>query len=125
MELTEDASTYCEKLKEKGGKYLYEVEGFDDTKEYEVDIDAESGEVLNKKEENDSGSHEAINTDGIITPKEAMSIALKEADEGAFVTDWELEVENGRTAYEIELDYENQEDEDITIDAHTGDVLER
>lgn len=120
-----DVSLDSVEFKEQNGQYRYEVEGFDDTKEYELDIDAESGEVLNKKQENDSGSHEELNTDGMITPKEAMDIALKEADEGAFVTSWELQIENGRTAYEVELDYANQEDEDITIDAHTGDILER
>src|SRR5699024_5349513 len=100
-------------LKEKMGQYVYEIEGFDDTMEYEMDIDAENGDVINKKQENDTDdTNEAIEMDGIMTPKEAMDMALKEADEGAFVTDWELQVENGRTAYEVEIDYSDPSKDD-------------
>lgn len=116
-------------LKQKYGKYVYEVEGFDASKEYELSIDAETGDILNKKQENDDSDHsnEAIQTEGILSPEEAMKKALDEAGEGAYVTDWELEMENGRTGYEVEIAYpgSDQKDFDITIDAENGEILDR
>ena len=100
------------------GRYLYEIDGWDGEFEYELDIDAETGEIVKQEQEEETDTDDVLDLDGIITPNEAMDAAL-EASGSGYVQEWQLEVENDRTIYEI--DVEGGEDQDV--DAHSGDVL--
>lgn len=100
------------------GRYLYEFDGWDGEFEYELDIDAETGEIVKQEQEEETDTDDILNLEGIITPNEAMDAAL-EASGSGYVEEWQLEVENDRTIYDI--DVEGGEDQDV--DAHSGDVL--
>jgi uncharacterized membrane protein YkoI len=99
------------------GRYVYDFEGWDGQYEYELKIDAQTGEILSREVEAEDDQGDILDLSGIITPQEAMAIAL-EVSGGSYVKDWELEVEDGYTVYDIDI--EGGEDQDI--DAHTGDV---
>lgn len=99
-------------------RYLYEFDGWDGEFEYELDIDAETGEIVKQEQEQDSDTDDILDLEGIITPNEAMDAAL-EASGSGYVEEWQLEVEDGRTIYDIDI----EEGEDQDVDAHTGDVL--
>lgn len=103
--------------------YEYSVSGWDDANEYDLDLDAHSGEIKNQEtdQENDNDNGEGtINFDNVISPQEAMEIAT--ADAGVnFVEGWTLEVDDGITVYEIEL----KSSDDVTINAETGDIVDR
>lgn len=100
------------------GRFVYEMDGWDGEYEYELDIDAETGDVVKQEQDVDDDSDDALDLDGIITPQEAMDAAL-EASGSGYVEEWTLEVEDGRTLYEVDV----QEGDDQEIDALTGDVL--
>lgn len=99
------------------GRYVYEFEGWDGEFDYEMDIDAETGEILSQETDSDSDEEDILDLEGIITPQEAMEIAL-EASGGDYVEEWQLELEDGYTVYDIDI--EGGEDQDI--DAHTGEI---
>lgn len=84
------------------GTYYYEVTGFDKTNEYDVKIDAETGEILENKQEKEDDQAVALEFDQIKTPEEAMKDDLNQVDNGR-VEGWELTNENGRAIYEIAL----------------------
>lgn len=104
----------------------YSIEGFDGQNEYEMDIHAETGKILNQETESDAGGDdEAIDFSLIITPQEAMEAALETTDSGR-VRDWDLSVEDGRTVYEIDIEGENTDlFDDIEVDAFTGEIISR
>jgi len=102
------------------GRFEYEIDGFNADTEFELTVDAESGEILEEKSEADDDDETAINFDNIISPQEAMQIALDDAEAG-YVKEWDLEVDDGRTEYDIDI--EDAEDRDI--DAETGEVVDR
>lgn len=110
--------------------YEYDIDGFDGTNEYELSIDANSGETRDQESDEDNdddNDDEALNFDNLISPQEAMDIALNEIGSG-HVEEWELDMNDGRPTYEINLentDNQNDDDDDITIHAETGEVLER
>ncbi|TVP90190.1 PepSY domain-containing protein [Alkalibacterium sp.] len=99
-------------------RFVYEFEGWDGEYEYELDIDAETGDIIKQEKDDNDDTEDSLDLDGIISPQEAMETAL-EASGSGYVEEWKLEVEDGRTIYKIDI----EEGDDQEIDAHTGDVL--
>ena len=100
--------------------YEYDLSGWDGEQEYELSLDAHSGEIKKQDIEQDNDRDDIINFDNIITPREAMEIAVN--DTGVdFVEGWSLEEDDGIIVYEIDL----QGIDDITLNAETGDIVDR
>ena len=111
-------------LDEEDGKYTYDIEGFKENKEYEASIDAESGEVLAKEEENDDDNDDmdddvAIDFTKIISPKEAMAKALE--NNTGYVKSYEIDHDDDRIVYEIDI----EDGDDVELDAESGDILHK
>lgn len=111
-------------LDEDDGKYTYDIEGFKENKEYEASIDAESGEVLAKEEENDDDNDDmdddiAIDFTKIISPKEAMAKALE--NNTGYVKSYEINHDDDRIVYEIDI----EDGDDVELDAESGDILHK
>lgn len=100
------------------GNYEYQISGWDEENDYELDIDATTGEVNEEETDRDSDRDNVIDFNAIISPTEAMDIAVEESGSD-FVEDWSLEEDDGFTIYEVNIENGN----DVTIDAETGDVL--
>lgn len=105
---------------EDSGKWTYEITGVSEEREYDVEIDAISGEILKVDEDNvDEDGYIAF--DAIITPEEAIEIATTALAEERVMESWELDVDDNRTKYAVEF---QGDDRDVTVDAETGEVLE-
>lgn len=103
--------------------FKYSISGWDEQNEYELDVDAETGEVVKQEKEQDNDrDDEILNMDNIITPQEAMDIAIKDTG-SENIESWKLEVDDGITVYEI--DFEDSAYDDITINAETGAIVDR
>jgi len=107
---------------EDDGTYEYQISGWDEENEYELDVNAETGDVVEQETDDDDDDEETIAFDNIISPQEAMQAAVDTADT-EFVESWDLDVDDGTTVYDVEL--ENADDDDVTIDAETGDVVDQ
>ncbi|WP_277585311.1 PepSY domain-containing protein [Psychrobacillus antarcticus] len=113
-------------LEKDNGKTFYEVD-IDGEKsiEYEVRVDAYNAKVLNVKEDKDDDDDNdldkvAPNTK-LITEAKAIEIAQKQI-KGTLV-EIELDSDDGRYEYELELNTAKGEAE-FTIDATTGEIIE-
>mgnify|MGYP001241804273 CR=1 FL=1 len=107
-------------LDEEDGKYIYSVKGYKDGEEFEAKFDANSLDLIKEERETEDDTNIlAIEKDNIITAKEAMEKALEGQAEGVYVEGYELEVENGKAVYDIDL--ENAED--VIIDAASGEII--
>ena len=120
--------TKIELDREKSGD-VYEVEVKSDGVEYDLDIDAKTGEVLRTDKDNldkdnfydDDSDDKIIVSDGkFITEKAAIEIAMKQAK--GTVTEVELDEDDDRVIYEIEV-RDGKYDYDFDIDAISGEVL--
>lgn len=100
-------------------RYVYSIDGWDDTNDYELKIDAETGDILAQEQEEDTDADDMLTVEGIVSPKEAMNAALAASGEG-YVKEWELEVENDQTIYDIDI----EDGSDQKVDALSGDVLQ-
>ena len=116
----EDVNISSIELDEDIRGYEYDLSGWDGEQEYELSLDAHSGEIKKQDIEQDNDRDDIINFDNIITPREAMEIAVN--DTGVdFVEGWSLEEDDGIIVYEIDL----QGVDDITLNAETGDIVDR
>ena len=116
----EDVNISSIELDEDIRGYEYDLSGWDDEQEYELSLDAHSGEIKKQDIEQDNDRDDIINFDNIMTPREAMEIAVN--DTGVdFVEGWSLEEDDGIIVYEIDL----QGADDITLNAETGDIVDR
>ena len=106
-------------LKEKNGRYIYELEGWDGQYEYELEFDAETSEILEEEKEKSNDKEGILDVESAVSPLVAMNAALELSDESAYVKEWELELEGDQMIYDIDI--ENGRDQ--KIDALTGEVL--
>lgn len=119
--------TKVEFEREKSGD-IYEVEVISDGVEYDLDIDAKTGEVLRTEkdtDDDDDSDHEnekALTSDEkLLTMDEVVAIALKKAK--GTVTDVELDDDDGRMHYDVEIE-DGTYEYDFEIDAVTGEILD-
>jgi len=117
------------------GVLVYEVEIKYNDAEYDVDIDAATGEIVKYKSEystnnatttqNPSTTPKPSQSDSTastqITYDRAKEIALAKVG-GGTVKEIELDYEKERLVYEVEIKYNGQEYE-IDIDAATGEIV--
>ena len=111
------------------GRYFYEIEGVDQQKEYQVEVNAETGEFTKEKVETLDADEqngvkmqeEALDLTNIISREQATTLAEKEAKVGQ-ATDWKLEKELGITYWEVKVK-EGQQKIEVKTDAHSGKIL--
>ena len=111
------------------GRYFYEIEGVDQQKEYQVEVNAETGEFTKEKVETLDADEqngvkmqeEALDLTKIISREQATTLAEKAAKVGQ-ATDWKLEKELGITYWEVKVK-EGQQKIEVKIDAHSGEIL--
>ncbi|MEK4201218.1 PepSY domain-containing protein [Cytobacillus sp. FSL K6-0265] len=102
-------------------QWKYDVAGITNDKEYELVIDAHTGDILNKSEEGiEKGEKDqGISLNEVISPSEAIKIV--QAETSNEIGGWTLEVENGTEQYEIEV-RDGSEEIDYIIHAISGEL---
>lgn len=97
----------------------YAIKGFKDGEDYELKI-ADTGEVIEEKtEKDDDKDKEALDLAKIIKAEDAMEKALEGQKEGAWVVEYELETDDGKAVYDIDI----EDGEDVKINAMTGEII--
>lgn len=121
--LSSDEATFVKtKFERDDGRLKYEVEFYSsDYKEYDYEIDAETGEIISYDQ--DAEYYEGKTSDTKITADEAKNIALAQVS-GATLDDiyeFETDYDDGRLEYEGTIYYSGMEYE-FTIDGYSGAI---
>jgi uncharacterized membrane protein YkoI len=111
-------------LKWDDGRAVYEIDFTAGSAEYDYEIDALTGKILEYDiDRADSRPNQGASpADGLISADKAKTIALTKAP-GASVVHCQLDYDDGRAVYEIEL-RSGRTEYDCDIDARTGAVLD-
>lgn len=112
-------------LSREGKQYYYEIEGFDSTNEYSVNINAETGQighVHSEKLDHDDRNQKALALRGAISRDDASRIA-EEHVKGTS-EEWKLEQDEdtGKTYWDVTVKNGHQET-DVKINAHTREII--
>ncbi len=108
-------------------RYAYKIELVSATEEYEVLIDADTGEKTNQKTERIDADDlatkqsEVIDLDRIVPWEEALAAAL--AAQAGIVDEWNLEGRAEGPQYQFDIVDTSGNDFDVILDAMTGKVL--
>ncbi|WBW50136.1 PepSY domain-containing protein [Peptoniphilus equinus] len=110
-----------------GRGYYYEVQGYTDSEEYEVEIDPVTGEVSRDKVEQDKHNNDVPVDEALVA--KIMDLAQKAADDAGrdtyYVTSWDLSYDDGMNELELELNGHNVPELEYRYNASTGDLLEK
>lgn len=130
-----DAVFTTAELEEKNGLSYYEIDFTVGGQEYDYDIDAISGKIIENqtKAVDDTAANEATTanttnaaSDGQVTLEEAKEIALNHAGltaDGVTFIKGKLERDDGREKYDIEFYTSDFKEYDYEIDPQTGEIL--
>ena len=126
--LTADQVTFVRsELDRDDGRLMYDVEFYtSDYKEYDYEIDADTGAVISYDYDAECYSYQPNATPGTaITAEQARGIALAEVPGAAEsdIYEFETDRDDGRLEYEGKIIYNNTEYE-FTIDGYSGAIRE-
>ena len=124
--LTASQVTFTEaKLERDDGREIYDIEFYTaDFKEYDYEIDAKTGEVLEVDYDAESFTPPA-SSGTVITREKAQEIALAKVPgaDASHIKKLKLDKDDGKQVYDVEIIYNGAEHE-MEIDAVTGKILE-
>lgn len=111
-------------LKLDGDHYVYEIDGFDESKEYEMTINARTGKEIRSSSEKldlDDRLQKSLDLDKTISRKEASEIAEKEV-KNSVAKEWNLKMEDGKAIWEVTVESGSAKHE-IEIDASSKKII--
>lgn len=100
--------------------WKWEVKVLNGTTEYEVELDAMTGDILETDSDSTDDSEQAIDLQ-TMSPEDAMKKA-QEKGEGR-VSEWKLQWDDGRMIYEVELTDASGNDTEYNVDTASGEVI--
>ena len=112
-------------LSREGKQYYYEIEGFDSSNEYSVNINAESGQlghVHSEKLDHDDRNQKALALRGAISRDDASRIAEEHVKGTSEKWKLEQDEDTGKTYWEVTVKNGHQET-DVKINAHTREII--
>lgn len=115
-------------IESRMSKFVYEVKGMDDSKEYKLFF-TETGELQHQEEEmldedernGNERNNEKLDLKNLLPLDQINSIAKKEVN--GDITEWSLERELSKTYWDVKI-VNNGQQSDVSIDAQSGNVLE-
>ena len=113
-------------LEVENGKAYYKVSGYDAEKEYEVTVDAVTGDIVKDEfeAENTSAKTADIQLEMIEAVDKYMDEALKDAGQGFEAGEYEVEFEDGKYVVTVEV-VNGTKDISYTYDYETGKLIEK
>lgn len=110
-------------LKLENNNYVYEIDGFDKTKEYSATIDANDGKLIHSSSEKldlDELNQKALNFDSLISRDEATKIAEKNAT--GVSKEWNLDQDHDTAYWKVAVS-DGTKTTEVKIDAQTKKVI--
>lgn len=113
-------------LEVENGKAYYKVSGYDVEKEYEVTVDAVTGDIVKDEfeAENTSAKTADVQLEMIEAVDKYMDEALKDAGQGFEAGEYEVEFEDGKYVVTVEV-VNGTKDISYTYDYETGKLIEK
>lgn len=103
------------------GAWVYELDALVGTMDHDIDINADTGEVLELERDETSNKEEAIDLDSPMRWEKARDLALQSVN--GKITSWKLEYDDNYTAYEFDIEDSSGDEIEVEINVETGRVV--
>lgn len=100
--------------------WVYELNILVGNVDHDVDISADTGDVLDHEQDDTNDKEQAIDLDSPMTWETARDKAL--GVEQGRITSWKLEWDDNRTSYEFDVENSSGDETEVTVDVDTGEV---
>lgn len=122
----DEAAVFMTKLAEDrdDGRRVFEIEFIVNGREYEFDIDTQTGDIIKESTETVSGPKSEAVAGQLLTMSEAKEKALARADvaaDQAVFSEIEFDYDDGRAEYEMRFTA-NGQTHTVELDAMTGEI---
>lgn len=108
------------------GVYAYEINGFDDASEYELEVNAADGSIIKEKSEKDNtADKKAIDLGLIKNIDELVATSLKDAGDGYHLDSFSIEHEAGITKLDIEVENASGKDIEYEYNLETKELIKK
>ena len=108
------------------GVYVYEINGFDDANEYEIEVNAADGSIIkDKREKDNTADKKAIDLGLIKNIDELVATSLKDAGDGYHLDSFSIEHEAGITKLDIEVEDANGKDIEYEYNLETKELIKK
>lgn len=108
------------------GVYAYEINGFDDASEYELEINAVDGSIIKDKVEKDNtADKKAIDLGIIKNIDELVATSIKDAGDGYHLNSFSLEHEAGITKLDVEVEKASGKDIEYEYNLETKELIKK
>lgn len=108
------------------GVYCYEINGFDDASEYELEVNAADGSIIKEKSEKDNtADKKAIDLGLIKNIDELVATSIKDAGDGYHLNSFSIEHEAGITKLDIEVENASGKDIEYEYNLETKELIKK
>ena len=104
--------------------YEYKLEGYDGNTQYEMTIDAFSGEVLADEKESENDEEGEIEKADLDKIDEYVNEALEDAGDDYWVKEWELKIKSDYVKFDVELKNDDGDKNKYKYDYESGELLD-
>lgn len=121
-----DAKVESFQLEVEDGKAYYKVEGYDAKNEYEITVDAVTGEIVKNESKAEKTSDKTANIQLAMLESidKFMEEALKDAGQGYEAGEYEVELDNGKYVANVEV-VKGKKDITYKYDLESGKLIEK
>lgn len=109
----------------RDNSYIFEVEGFDTDKVYELKINPFNGNILYKTEKLEKETHKGFLKSDLYKVESLVNKALQAEGSGIYLDEWEIEIDDGRLILEIEIDKNGKDYVEYKYDLKTEELIIR
>ena len=100
--------------------WVYGIDILNGTTDYEFDVSADTGEILNHDQDDSDDQEQEVSLDSPMTWATALDKALGAAQ--GRITGWELDWEDGHPTFEFEIEDSSGDEIEVEVQADTGTV---
>lgn len=104
--------------------YYYKVEGYDNTNEYELKIDAITGQIIKEEQELNDKRNTEIRLSDLEKIDKLIDKSIEDYKDEFISVEWELSVKNNKLILEVDIEGNNG-DIEYTYDLETGNLLKK
>lgn len=100
--------------------WVYEIDVLVGNTDHDIDINADTGEVLEHQQDDTNDTEKAINLASPMTWETARDRALGAAQ--GRITSWKLEWDDNYTSYQFDIEGASGDETEVEVNVDTGDV---